>query len=221
MMDKLVDFGERSYRRTFKEARDLFLRLDDFDEEDLEVDPLDENEEFEWMNRMMNGILFDLPAGPDGEVIAEAYLRKMSARLEDHEKDWLHEMVNAPLTPFELVDVQPDVGFKARDLWTGEERFIWERLGSNEVGVGDLVAARVTREAGRFVLEGGSYSFPADRKPALEAEMAAYLKENDAATVSDLEKAQVRLFSIVLHALWNELVIEDEEKGPGDLDPRS
>ncbi len=214
-MDRLVDFGERSYRRVFKEARDLFLRLDDFDEEDLEVAPLDDDEEIEWMHRMMNGILFDLPAGPGGEVIAEAYLRKMSATLGDDEKHWLHEMANAPLTPFELVEVQPDVGFRARDLWTGEERFISERLGSNEVGVGDLVAARVTREGERFVLEGGSYSFPADRKPALEAEMATYLKENHAAAVGDLEKAQVRLFSIVLHALWNELVIEDEQDSGG------
>ena len=214
-MDRLVEFGERSYRRVFKDGRDLFLRLDDFGgeelaEEDLEIAPLDEDEEFEWMNRMMNGILFDLPAGPDGEVIAEAYLRRMSARLAEDEKAWLQEMVNAPLTPLELTEVQPGVGFRAKDLWTGEERFISERIGSDEVAVGDLLAARVTREADRYLLEGGSYSFPPDRKPAVEAEMAKYLTENDAATVRDLQKPQVRLFSIVLHALWTDLVIDDE-----------
>ena len=220
MMDKLVDFGERSYRRVFQDGRDLFLRLDDFTDEDLvekdlEIEPLDEDEEFEWMNRMMNGILFDLPAGPDGEVIAEAYLRKMSARLGADEKRWLREMVNAPLTPLELTEVQPGVGFRARDLWTGEERLISEGIGSEEVAVGDLLAGRVTREADRFLLEGGAYSFPAGAKPALEAEMAHYLKENAAAAVSDLAPAQVRLFSLVLHSLWNELMVEDEKA----LDP--
>ena len=215
MFEKLMEFGERSYQRVFKEGRDIFLRLDDFNEEDLkeedlEIAPLDEDEEFEWMTRMMNGILFDLPAGPDGEVIAEAYLRRMSARLADDERAWLREMVNAPLTPLELVEVQPGVGFRARDLWTGDERFISESIGSRELAVGDLLAARVTREADRFLLEVGAYSFPPGRKAEVEAEMAKYLKENDAATVGDLEKAQVRLFSIVLHALWNELTIAQE-----------
>ena len=34
------------------------------------------------------------------------------------------------LTPLELTEVQPGVGFRAKDLWTGEERFISERIGS-------------------------------------------------------------------------------------------
>ena len=63
----MLDFAEGRYRRLFKEARDFFPRLDDPDEEDREVPPLDEDEELDWEEWMLNGVLFDLPAGPGGK----------------------------------------------------------------------------------------------------------------------------------------------------------
>ena len=214
LVDEMMELASRAHKRVLKEGREAFLRLDDFGDDDAEVEPLDEEEEFDWADRWMHGILFDLPAGRDGEVVAEAYLRRMAAKLTDEERGWLEEMLKAPLTPFEVSEVRPGAGFAVKSLWDGQERFLTEPAASEDLSVGDVLALRVTRSGDVEGVEGGSYTFPEGARTVIEAEMKKYLEANEAEAVDDLDPAARRLFSVVLHTVWCELALEEPESSP-------
>lgn len=213
-MDHLVGFAEGRYRRLFKEARDFFPRLDDVDEdEEREILPLDEDEERDWEEWMLNGVLFDLPAGPDGEVIAEVFLRKVAGRLSESERQWIRQMLEAPLNPFAVEDFREGESVRLRNLWTNEERACIDPYLSGWLPAGSILAARLTGEPGASVIEPGLYTFPPDRFEEMQEAMAAYLEHCGVAAASELTLAQRRMFSVVIHDLWTELARED-----GDLD---
>ena len=215
-MHHMLDFAEGRYRRLFKEARDFFPRLDDPDEEDREVPPLDEDEELDWEEWMLNGVLFDLPAGPDGEVIAEIFLRKGAGRLAESQRQWIRQMLEAPLTPFAVEDVRQGESVRLRNLWTNEERVITDPHVAEWIKGGAIVAARLTGEPAPSFVEPGPYTFPPDRFEEVQEAMAAYLDQCGVPTGSELTLAQRRMFSLVVHDLWTDLAREE-----GGLEPDS
>lgn len=215
-MDHLLNFAEGRYRRLFKQARDFFPRLDDADEEDREVPPLDDEEELDWEEWMLNGVLFDLPAGPDGEVVAEIFLRKGAGRLAEGERQWIRRMLEAPLTPFAVEDVRKGQSVRLRSLWTSEERVCTEPHVTEWLQAGGILAARLTGEPSAALIESAPYTFPPDRLEEVQEAMAAYLNQCGVETASDLTLAQRRMFSVVIHDLWTELAREG-----GGLDPDS
>lgn len=216
LISEMMDFAEQGHKRVLKQARQAFPALDDFGEEGEEVEPLDEEEELEWTERWMNGVMFDIPASADGEVVAEAYLRRSEARLSDDEKAWLQQMIESPLTAFEVGEVQPGVGFSLIRLWDGKDEFISEPGVTDEFRPGDVIAARVTREGNQSVVEGGSYLFPEGASAVLETDTQKYLEEHGAASFGDLDRAQRRLFAIVLHGAWTEMVLDADGESGGE-----
>lgn len=215
LIAELMDFAEQAHKRVLKQTRQLFPTLDDFGEEGEEVEPLDEEEELEWTERWMNGVMFDIPAAADGEVVAEAYLRRNEPRLTSEEKAWLQQMIQSPLTAFEVGEVRPGVGLSLIRLWDGRDEFISEPGITDQFRPGDVIAARVTREGDQWVMEGGTYLFPAGAHAVLEAETQKYLEEHGVESFGDLDRAQRRLFAIVLHAAWTEMVL-DGDSGSAD-----
>lgn len=216
----LTEFAVTVYRRMAEQGRNMYLRLDDFNESDEGDDDgeaqglLTEEEETEWSARMMLAVMFDLPIGANGEVVAEAYLRKKASRLADDEKAWIHRVLEAPLTPYEILEVTLDTGTLVRSLTTNEQLFIPDPEGLLAAEPGEVFAARLTNTGTQVELELGSYWFEAEDKAAIEAEIAKYVKESGAPAWSDLDRAQRRLFSVVIHALWTELMLEDEDALP-------
>ena len=212
----MLDFAEGRYRRLFKEARDFFPRLDDPDEEDREVPPLDEDEELDWEEWMLNGVLFDLPAGPGGEVIAEIFLGKGAGRLAEGERQWIRQMLETPLTPFAVEDVRQGESVRLRNLWTGEARVITDPHVTEWLTGAGIVAARLTGEPATSFVEPGPYTFPPDRFEEMQEAMTAYLDQCGVPTGSGLTLAQRRMFSVVVHNLWTDLAREE-----GGLEPES
>ena len=213
-MDHLLNFAEGRYRRLFKEARDFFPRLDDVDEEDREIPPLDDEEELDWEEWMLNGVLFDLPAGPDGEVVAEIFLRKGAGRLAESERQWIRQMLETPLTPFAVEDVRQSESVRLRNLWTSEARVITDPHVAEWLKGGGILAARLTGEPHATVIEPGPYTFPPDRFEEVQEAIAAYLDQCGAKTAADLTLAQRRMFSVVIHDLWTELAREEDGLDP-------
>jgi len=214
----LADFAVSVHKKVGDQGRALYLRLDDLDEGDQgeEIFPLDEADLDEWNLRMMMGVMFDLPAREDGELVAEAYLRKRAARLSEDEKAWLRQLLEAPLAFYEIVDVDPGVGLHVVDLGTQESWFIHESEVSNDLEGCAIIAVRKTFDGLRHGMEAGYYRFEPDDKPTVQEEMTKYLKEHGAPSWSDLDRMQRRLFSIVIHSLWNEVVLDSY-----DIDPDS
>jgi len=209
LIEELLEFSERAHQRIFKQMREGFLRLDEYGEEGEEPEPLSDEEEHDWGEHWINALLFDFPSGPSGEVVAEAYLRRMAGKLDEASRDWLKAMLEAPLTPYEVVAVQQGKGVGLRSLWSQEERFLPEP-DSEGFEAGDILAARLTSQDGAIALEGGFYLYPEGSREALVAEGAKYLNDNRVSSFAELEPEKRRLFSIVLHAVWNELVLEAE-----------
>lgn len=213
-VDQMQDFAVGRYRRVFREAVDLFPRLDDPDEEDREVPPLDEDEELDWEEWMLSAALFDLPAGPDGEVIAEVFLAKGARRLPEGEKQWVRQMLEAPLTPFVVEDSRKGESVRLRSLWTNEDRFCTDPYVSGWLPAGAILAARLTGEPSASVIEPGHYTLPPDRLEEMQEAMTAYVVQCGAPTAADLTLAQRRMFSVVVHNLWTELAREEDGLDP-------
>ena len=208
LVDDMLEFTNSAHKKVLKAARDAYPRLDDFGEEENEVEPLDEEEELDWTERWINAVLFDLPANRDGEVVAEAYLRKQAAKLNDEERAWLTVMSNTSLIPYEVGEVTPGVGFVVRSLANGSETFLAEPLASEDVEAGDLLAGRVTNSQGAHVMEGGTYSLLEGTRAFIEGEIKAYTEENGASSFDDLPRPLQRSFAAFVHQLWTAMVLD-------------
>jgi|CXWL01.1.fsa_nt_gi hypothetical protein len=211
-VDQMQDFAVGRYRRVFKEAVDLFPRLDDVDDEDCE--PLDDEEELDWEEWMLSAALFDLPAGPDGEVIAEVFLAKGARRLAEGEKQWIRQMLETPLSPFVVEDSREGESVRLRNLWTNEERVCTDPYVTKWLPAGAILAARLTGEPSASVIEPGHYTLPPDRLEVMQEAMTAYVAQCGVPAAAALTLAQRRMFSVVVHNLWTELAREE-----GGLDP--
>ncbi len=213
LFGELADFAHREFGAFTKKGLELFPRLDDFKNESGVPFPFDERQEGEWLIRMSYGILFDYPVSENGEAIAARFLRRRSASLRDSERAWLQQMLQAPVTPYEILEVQRDVGLRARNLWSGEEMFINERLATRDVSVWDVLAGRVIRDGARLVLEGGAYLFPPEQKQVLEEAMAKHRLEIEATTAgSSRDPAFLMLFSAVIHSIWIDYALDRMER---------
>lgn len=67
---------------------------------------------------------------PSGERLAEAYLARHESTLSGLEKELIRLSVEAPLSFYEILEIFPGQGFKLRDIFTGREVDLMERVGS-------------------------------------------------------------------------------------------
>jgi hypothetical protein len=78
-----------------------------------------------------------------GARVAAQYFAERGATLPEPERAWIEAQLGAWLSVWEVLEVEPGTGLRARDLLTGEERFVREVMGSRMLTVRDGVLGRV------------------------------------------------------------------------------
>jgi hypothetical protein len=90
----------------------------------------------------------------EGRTIVDWYLAERGRYLSSDERGWLQAQQRAWLTIWEITDVEPGTGLRARDLLTGEARTIHEIKGSRVLVSRDAVLGRVVEHEGISVFCG-------------------------------------------------------------------
>ena len=139
-----------------------------------------------------------LPDPPDTEVperawettAARAYLQHKGGRLTALRREYMEACMAAPFSFHEVLRCEPGRGFRLRDVLTGSEAEVLERSGSEGVGPGDLLYAKIVPVEGVALMEAcAPVVIPPQEKiqliefrrkmSAASALSAAGLREND------------------------------------------
>jgi hypothetical protein len=103
-----------------------------------------------------------------GATVVDTMLRRESSRLGPGEREYLQRMRETHLRPYQVTDVQPGEGLRLIDLWTGEQAWVRERLGTAQLVRWDFLAVRLMRGAeGELVIDGMPYLYPVGTKDQL------------------------------------------------------
>lgn len=217
LLDELVEFAGSRYGSLSRKAHDMYPPLSAFENDRGEPFPVDAEQLREWLFRMGCGLVFDTPVPAKDETIAQAFLRRKGHGLAEEERGWLEQMVKAPVIPYEVLEVQRDSGMKLRNLWTGAEVFVSERLATHDLAIWHILAGRLSRERGLWVLEGGAYLFPPEYKAEVELAMAQFRSEIAAAPGGESKPEEHMGFSVRAHEVWNNYIMDVMEE-LGDQD---
>lgn len=79
----------------------------------------------------------------DEDRVIDRYLAERGRSLSPQNREWLSAQARAWVSAWEVKLVQPGEGIRARDMLTGEARFIREIKGSRQLAVGDVLLGRV------------------------------------------------------------------------------
>ena len=79
----------------------------------------------------------------EGRPIVTWFYEELAATLTARERGWLEAQQRASISIWEVLCVERDRGIQLRDLFTNDERFVHEVLGSRSLGVRDAVLGRV------------------------------------------------------------------------------
>lgn len=103
-----------------------------------------------------------------GQTLLELMLRRGSVQLARGEREYLARMRDTHLRPYQVTDVTPGEGVRLIDLWTGQQVWVQERLGSEQLVRWDLLAVRLMAGAdGHAVIDGAPYLYPVASKDVL------------------------------------------------------
>jgi len=139
MRDRLISFsGKEKYKKEFEKAYSLFWRrsfsqplvLDEKDERDF---PLF----LEWF-------IHDFSLW-NGMTIVEEFYHEKKEKLSEEEISLLKHEIASYLSLYEVTSVNPGVGLRLKDLFTGEEMDVLEVRGSLAAVKWDMFFARVIR----------------------------------------------------------------------------
>jgi hypothetical protein len=87
-------------------------------------------------------------------IPAELALAQPANRLSEADRRWIEANQASWITVWEVQTVQPDTGLALRDLLTGREVFVYERMGSRSLVPRDSILARVMELDDLAVLAG-------------------------------------------------------------------
>ncbi len=105
--------------------------------------------------------VFDFRLASD-RTLAEEFLARERRSLRSGETRYLERMRLSHLRLYEIARVRPEEGLDLTDLWTGKRLRVRERLGTRQLVVWDLIAARVMLGPANVpVLDGLPYLYPA------------------------------------------------------------
>lgn len=149
---------------------------------------------------------FDYPLARGGTV-ADRFLAREGGRLLPGEREYLGRMRPTHLRLYEVVEVRPDEGLTLLDCWTGERRWVRERLGTRQLVRWDLLATRLMPGAdGDPVIDGATHLYPAADKE----EILTALRRTHRAFRRRFPGADPAAFfkhaGAVFHHLWLDLV---------------
>jgi hypothetical protein len=89
----------------------------------------------------------------------ELFLERRGARLDPVIRRYLGSCLEAPFSFHEILRCDPGHGFHARDLFTGEERAVLERMATQGMQPGDIVFGQLVTAEGITILEAASLCF--------------------------------------------------------------
>lgn len=129
-------------------------------------------------------------------------LERRGRRLDPTLRRYLEACLEPPLSFHEVVGVEPGKGFRARDVFTGEERNVLERSASRTLRRGDLVYGQFVTSEGITLMEAcSSLVIPPEEKLAL-----VDLRERMAAGDLPREDADVRDWELEIRELYLDIV---------------
>jgi hypothetical protein len=103
-----------------------------------------------------------------GQTVLERMLQREAARLTRGEREYLARMRDSHLRLYQVTDVKADEALRLIDLWTGEQVWVRERLGTAQLVRWDLLAVRLMRGADEeLVIDGRPYLYPVRVKDML------------------------------------------------------
>jgi hypothetical protein len=117
----------------------------------------------------------------DGSV--DRFLAERGPVLPEDERNLVAQWALVDRSVHEVVEVTPKVGLKLRDIRTGDVADVRERLGSSQLGVGDLVYAHVVPDGITSQMVGGVVPIPLRLRDPL---MAVLDQEPDALDLAEL-----------------------------------
>lgn len=92
-------------------------------------------------------------------------LERKGRRLDPLLRRFLEACMTAPFSFHEIVGVEPGHGFRARDVFTGDERQVMERSGSQAMQPGDILFGQLVTSEGITLMEACSaHVLPPDTK---------------------------------------------------------
>ena len=177
---------------------DSLERVEATDPEGREELARDENSFFAFLY----WFLFDFPLADGGATVAERYLESgpvMSAG----ERTWLERMRASAPHLYEIAEVRLEEGFTLRDVWSGEEVRVRERLGTHQLVQWDLMAARViTGPRGAPEIFGVPLAFPTRERAQLLKELKRHHRRVERAFPGAASLAFWRQMVPMLHQRW-------------------
>jgi hypothetical protein len=102
------------------------------------------------------------------------FLERRGARLHPVIRRYLGSCLEAPFSFHEILRCEPGHGFHARDLFTGEERAVLERMATQGMQLGDIVFGQLVTAEGITLLEAASLCFI---PPIYKIELIDFRKE--------------------------------------------
>jgi hypothetical protein len=104
----------------------------------------------------------------------EIFLERRRARLDPVIRRYLGSCLEAPFSFHEILRCDPGHGFQARDIFTGEERAVLERMATQGMQPGDIVFGQLVPAEGITILEAASLCFI---PPIYKIELIDFRKE--------------------------------------------
>jgi len=143
-----------------------------------------------------------------GATVLELLLRGPAGALGRGEREYLERMRDTHVRPYQVTDVKPDEGLRLIDLWTGEQVWVQERLGTRQLVRWDLMAVRLMRGAtDDLVIDGLPYLYPvASKETLLRALRRAHRDVTRTAPFRSLTEF-FRMMTPFLHHRWLETVV--------------
>jgi SEC-C motif len=102
------------------------------------------------------------------------FLERKGARLDPVIRRYLGSCLEAPFSFHEILRCDPGHGFHTRDLFTGEERAVLERMATQGMQPGDIVFGQLVTAEGITILEAASLCFI---PPIYKIELIDFRKE--------------------------------------------
>jgi hypothetical protein len=144
----------------------------------------------------------DVPGEP---TLVDRLLARAGHELSGAERRFLEDLRAAPVTPYEVVEVEPGEGMRLRNLWVPGDVWVTEHTASQSLRVWEILATRVLRRPeGGHVLHGSLFPFPADCKQPILERLEREHRERLAETPALTPEAFLRRLSRCYHGLWLE-----------------
>lgn len=173
--DRLVD-DLAEYMQTSLDALTVPVAMDEFllwpEEEEYEKTMAGHEQYFfPWL---FFNWMYD-PADPDYELdtppdqtIAEMYAEKRGKRLDALQRRLIGATTRQPFSFYEVVSCDPGQGYRLRDIFTGTETDVLEKMGSGNTQPGSIMVARIVRvDHVTMVVGCGTMVIPPGMKPAI------------------------------------------------------